>query len=325
MKKRIWIITVAFILCTMLAGCSGSDYKKASELFDAGKYAEARTIFAELGDYEDSAAMVLECDYQMAIAHMEAADYQAAQDSFSALGEYKNSADLLTVCSSNLRYIEAEELLESRKFSEAREVYLSLDGFMDCGEKANECLYQMALSKIRASKIDEAVEMMAQIPGYKDADAYVEGHRILQAYTGSYICQCEPDIYEMVTEDYEYWLFEMEFRIGRFFRSMEKIDDSRYKMTFEVTTSKYYIHEDGIGYDIGNGTYEGFFDFVVGDDDPQRRLVFYDEHGTMSGTSGIVYNFYFDGNGSPKLTFGPLDKQGNLIIAETRDFVCYKK
>ena len=39
--KRFIVLLSAVILCLTLAGCSGSQYKKATELYEQGNYAEA--------------------------------------------------------------------------------------------------------------------------------------------------------------------------------------------------------------------------------------------------------------------------------------------
>ena len=49
--KRFIVLLSAVILCLTLAGCSGSQYKKATELYEQGNYAEAGEIFSKLGDY----------------------------------------------------------------------------------------------------------------------------------------------------------------------------------------------------------------------------------------------------------------------------------
>lgn len=54
MKRFLSLFLAAVLLVGLLAGCSGSKYEKAVELFKDGKYEEALPIFEELGDYEDS-------------------------------------------------------------------------------------------------------------------------------------------------------------------------------------------------------------------------------------------------------------------------------
>ena len=66
--KRFIVLLSAVILCLTLAGCSGSQYKKATELYEQGNYAEAGEIFSKLGDYGDSADKVKFC--VMAVRHL---------------------------------------------------------------------------------------------------------------------------------------------------------------------------------------------------------------------------------------------------------------
>ena len=93
--KKIATIVISAILLLALTGCDSSDYKKATELFNSGNYAEAQTMFEALGDYEDSAEMVLECKYQNSIALMEEKEYDTAKEILETLGDYKDSADVL--------------------------------------------------------------------------------------------------------------------------------------------------------------------------------------------------------------------------------------
>ena len=96
--KRFIVLFSAVILCLTLAGCSGSQYKKATELYEQGNYAEAGEIFSKLGNYEDSADKANECKYQEASALLQNSDYDAAKALFSALGDYGDSADKVKFC-----------------------------------------------------------------------------------------------------------------------------------------------------------------------------------------------------------------------------------
>lgn len=106
--KRFIVLLSAVILCLILAGCSGSQYKKATELYEQGNYAEAGEIFSKLGNYEDSADKANECKYQEASALLQNSDYDAAKELFSALGDYGDSADKVKFCD----YKKAENCLQ---------------------------------------------------------------------------------------------------------------------------------------------------------------------------------------------------------------------
>lgn len=326
MKKKIWSLALAILLLAMLTGCSRKNYEEAKALLDAGNYAEAKTMFMELGNYEDSETMLQECDYRMAVVHMESEDYQVAQECFAALGTYKDSEELMEICGSYLKYQEAAELMGNWKYSEAHEIYLSMEGFLDSDEMAKECLYQMAMSNIRLSKMDKAVEIMAEIPGYKDADAYVEGYKILQTYAGRYALEVEQIVEELYNSEYQYQMVEMDFRIGRFFRSLEQMGDNQYRMTFEVTTDQYSLMVSSIEVDYGDWSFEGYFDFVLGEENTDIILLFvHEKPGLSSKVTGIVYGLYIDDYGRPMLTVAPFNQYGNVMADEHREYICYRK
>ena len=108
--KRFIVLLSAVILCLTLAGCSGSQYKKPTELYEQGNYAEAGEIFSKLGNYEDSADKANECKYQEASALLQNSDYDAAKELFSALGDYGDSADKVKFCD----YKKAEKLVDCK-------------------------------------------------------------------------------------------------------------------------------------------------------------------------------------------------------------------
>ena len=72
--KKLLAFLLALILLVSLCACgsNGDDeekdpqaekYEEACDLYDEGEYAEAKELFEELGDYEDSKEMVVECEH----------------------------------------------------------------------------------------------------------------------------------------------------------------------------------------------------------------------------------------------------------------------
>ena len=69
MRRMIALVLVCVMLC-MLCGCSaqGQDYKEAMKYYNAQDYDQALPLFQALGDYEDSAQMVITCACKQAEA-----------------------------------------------------------------------------------------------------------------------------------------------------------------------------------------------------------------------------------------------------------------
>lgn len=90
-RAAAWLLIAVCVFT--LTGCNSSDYKKAIELMESGKYAAASELFDSLGDYEESKLLRNECDYQLAKAAYDKGDYETAQELFAALGDYDDSAE----------------------------------------------------------------------------------------------------------------------------------------------------------------------------------------------------------------------------------------
>lgn len=90
--------TILAVCC--LAGCTSKpdQYSEAMELYDAGNFADAETIFEELGNYEESEAMLLQCKYSFACELMNAESYDAAAEAFAELGSYEDSKQKIDAC-----------------------------------------------------------------------------------------------------------------------------------------------------------------------------------------------------------------------------------
>lgn len=109
MKQKMTLCLVFCLLVTLLTGCQGADYKKAQNLYAEGDYAQAKAIFLELADYEDSQEMVTKCTYGMAMDYFEDKDYAEAHAMFTALGDYLDSRNMVRKCSYHLGIAALEE------------------------------------------------------------------------------------------------------------------------------------------------------------------------------------------------------------------------
>lgn len=123
-------VVMVMVLALLLTGCGNSDYKKAMALYEEGKYGEAIVIFRELGDYEDSAEKVSECQYGLAVNAYEDEDYSTALNYFTALGNYKDCAEKVLACQYGL----AVNAYENEDYVTALELFASLGNYSDSAE-----------------------------------------------------------------------------------------------------------------------------------------------------------------------------------------------
>lgn len=100
-KKRILfiiligIVIIAAVIVVTQVIIPNSNYQKAVSLREAGKYSDAREIFANLRDYSDAASQIKETTYQQAKALMTDGDYSGAYRLLLTLKEYKDVGELL--------------------------------------------------------------------------------------------------------------------------------------------------------------------------------------------------------------------------------------
>lgn len=82
------LVIIAAMICIFAVVLPAYNYAQARKLFQSGDYLEAKSAFAQLGDYRDSATQVKECNYQEALALLAAGDYEAAKTGFASLKDY---------------------------------------------------------------------------------------------------------------------------------------------------------------------------------------------------------------------------------------------
>lgn len=167
--KRFIVLLSAMILCLTLAGCSGSQYKKATELYEQGSYAEAGEIFSKLGNYEDSADKANECKYQEASALLQNSDYDDAKELFSALGDYGDSADKVKFCD----YKKAAKLLADDDYDAAKAIFSTLGSYENSADQVKECDYQKAEELFNQEKYEEALEIYETISEYRESETRI--------------------------------------------------------------------------------------------------------------------------------------------------------
>lgn len=92
------IVAIALLLVYMLVIMPANSYSDAQTLFSNGHYTDAAKAFSDLGEYEDSLAMVDLCKYKQAIVEYEDGNYEKALTFLYPLAEYENSRYYMGQC-----------------------------------------------------------------------------------------------------------------------------------------------------------------------------------------------------------------------------------
>ena len=157
MKKTLALF-LALLMSLNLIGCASSNYKKATELFNNGDYAEAITIYESLGDYKDSSTKIEACEaaieaailaekYTYALSLMDAKKYEEAISAFEEVNGYEDSEELITVCQTAIKdiaYNDAVALMDAENFDEAYNAFLTIGDYKDSIKRA----YNIRLNRI---------------------------------------------------------------------------------------------------------------------------------------------------------------------------------
>ena len=110
--KKFLCLVLSIILVLSLSACDSSDYKKAMELYESGDLDGAITAFSVLGDYEDSADMVLKIKYEKAEGLFSGGYYEDAKVIYEELGDYNNSVARIEMCDKELENIALNKAID---------------------------------------------------------------------------------------------------------------------------------------------------------------------------------------------------------------------
>lgn len=147
-------------------------YNNAEEMLSAGQYDEAKKAFEALGEYSDSAEMVIEVSYQKACHLEELGDYDAALSAFNAIGEYKESKNHIEniVEITNARaYDEAVQKFNAGEYDAAIEMFELLGNYKDCTSFAEEAKYLYANDMLKNSQYEDAKVLFEEVAEYSDS------------------------------------------------------------------------------------------------------------------------------------------------------------
>ena len=149
-------------------------YEAATEMLNSEDYDGAIAAFSALGDYLDSADMVLQARYLKALQLYENKQYDEAEPIFTVLEDYNNSRELALNC----KRVKGIAYLNDGKYDEARIIFNSIDDT----EMLMETSYREAMHLLDTGDTDNAINMLRHIKGYSDATDQYNRLVYAQAY-----------------------------------------------------------------------------------------------------------------------------------------------
>ena len=204
-RKRVAII--ASVLVLFLIGCGVIiwgvpyiQYQTACTALENKQYDKAIEIFAKLGDYENSQALlddakigkeneVKEARYQDGIKALEGKQYDTAIEIFGELGTYSDSKDKLAEAKrykenavKEARYQEGIAALNAAEYDTAIAIFTELGNYAECKTKlaeaeakkeelAKEARYQEGITALNNKQYDTAITIFTELGSYSDSKA----------------------------------------------------------------------------------------------------------------------------------------------------------
>lgn len=151
MKTRILksaaVLVLVCVLALSLTGCDKLSYRKAINLYNAGKYDAAAKRFGDLGDYENSADLLARSQYRAAITVMEEGNFQEALTRFTDLGDYEDSQQRVAECT----YQIAVEAFEAGSFTDAETHFQKIPGYRQTLEYMRRINWQRVFDAVAAA------------------------------------------------------------------------------------------------------------------------------------------------------------------------------
>jgi len=176
------IAAVIFLNIQADRAATAAAYEEAVTLMEQGRYARAKEMFLELGDYNDSEDLVVECqkimDYEMATQLMDRGSHREAKTAFEALGSYRNSSELAIECQKIMDYEAAVQLLNNGNYTAAKAAFDALGNFRDSAVLAAECQteidYISAIGFMESESYELAIVIFTNLGSYKDSEELAE-------------------------------------------------------------------------------------------------------------------------------------------------------
>ncbi len=157
---------IAIVCATIIPKkLNAKNYATAQELMAQQNYEEAVKVFAELGDYEDSAEKLNLAKYNQATKLELTGKYEEAKVIYKELKNYEDSIAKVSSCTYNI----AIDALDAGKYDEAKALFETIKDYADSKDKVTECTYQKALSLVAEKKYAEAIEILTGLGDYSES------------------------------------------------------------------------------------------------------------------------------------------------------------
>lgn len=159
-----------------------ASYQKGEYLLDSGLFDEAIEVFTNLEDYKQSMEMVKEASYQKANDFLSKGEYEEAKDLFTSLADYKDSEILLM----ESKYLLANRFAEEEEFYTASGIYQELGDYKDSAERLTQSNYALAELYYQHGLFELAKALFETIPTYEDSSDYIGFSRALLQLQGTW-------------------------------------------------------------------------------------------------------------------------------------------
>ncbi len=201
------ITACALTACALFFGSPWLRLLAARRALDTGDAAGAKATFEALGSFGNARELISECDWKLALEaaenshspeemaeasamlrmiqdHPEALDKANETDMFRSRvllgkGSWKEALDALSLVpedyagrselEQDCRMTQAFALQNEGRYSEAREIWLSLGDRPGAKEQAAVCIYEPAKSLMESKDWDGAISLFSEIPDYLDS------------------------------------------------------------------------------------------------------------------------------------------------------------
>lgn len=172
-KGAVIAVVAAVLICALGVGgwfgvralLTAKNYEKAVALAGQEQYDEAKALFEELGDYEDSAARLEELNrqqkaYDEARALMEQKKLTEAKEAFAALGQYRDCPELQQYIDAKIAFRSAKK---AKDYAAVAEQFQALGQVEDSQDMVVQCYMEAALAAVEEDKNpDKYLEKLTQ-------------------------------------------------------------------------------------------------------------------------------------------------------------------